>query len=205
MPRRENKNRKLVRVLDIMIMVVITILIICTILTTKWVNDIKIMTTDSLNTLNDINVQAEEIKTAVDPNEALINHYSQLLPMEYCLYVVRTAEEYEVNPKEIFAVMEKESDFDPGAISSTGDYGLMQINISNLPAINKALGTTDLLDPYQNIEAGIYWYAGIKANNHETIEQDLMVYNMGSRGASRQWEKGVYSTDYRQDVIDLMQ
>jgi len=151
MKRNRNNEKRLEQILNIMIVIVLAVLITCTILTTRWVSDLKIMATDSLNTLNEINVQVEEIKAQqqeTDPNEALINHYSQLMPMEYCLYTVRTAEAYGVDPKEIFAMIEKESDFDPGAVSTTGDYGLMQINKSNLPAIEKTFGEVNLLDPY---------------------------------------------------------
>ena len=199
------QNRRLERMLHIAILIFFAILMTCTILTTRWVSELKTMTTDSLNVANEINVTVEELKYS-EPNTAedLIVYYSEFMPVEYCIFTVNTAEEYNVDPREIFAMIERESSFNPDAISSTGDYGLMQINKSNLPYLKESLGTTNLLDPYQNIEAGIYWYSGIKANNHGSIEKDLMVYNMGSRGASRQWDKGIYSTNYSKDIVEKM-
>src|SRR5665647_1948633 len=173
MKRNRNNEKILEKILIITIVAFFTILITCTILTTRWVNDLKVMTTDELNVVNEINVAVEEIKySEVSSNEELLVYYSDVMPVEYSIFILNTCEKYAVDPKEIFAIIKKESNFDTQAISSTGDYGLMQINKSNLPALNKALGTTDLLDPYQNIEAGVYWYAGIKANNHATVEQD---------------------------------
>jgi len=197
------QNKKLERLLILTVAIVFVILIVCTALTTKWVNDIKVMTADELNVVNEINVGIEEIKYSdVGSDEELLIYYSDAMPVEYSIFTLNTCEKYGVDPREVFAIIEKESGFDTQAVSSTGDYGLMQINISNLPKLQEELGTTDLLDPYQNIEAGVYWYSGIKANNHGSIEKDLMVYNMGSRGAKRQWDAGVISTEYSRDVVE---
>src|SRR5665648_154792 len=196
--------KRLQTALSITIVLVLAILFTCTVMTTKMVSDLKVMTTDELNVINEINVGVEEIKySEVTSNEELLVYYSDVMPVEYSVFVLNTCAQYGVNPAEIFAIIEKESGFDAQAISSTGDYGLMQINKSNLPNLHEVLGTTDLLDPYQNIEAGVYWYAGIKANNHGSIEKDLMVYNMGSRGAMRDWENGIYSTGYSRAVVNL--
>lgn len=201
------RDDRMLKVFNIMVVLFFVLLLTCTAITTIFALQIKTMVTDSLNVLNDINVYTGEIREQTvieDPNEDLISYYSQYMPLEYCLHIIRTCEQYDVDPREIFALIEKESGFDPGAVSGTADYGLMQLNQSNLTALQAAFGDIDLLDPYQNIEAGIYWYAGIKAQGHGSIEKDLMVYNMGSRGAERQWDQGIYSTDYSRGVLDVM-
>lgn len=202
-----NRDDRMIRILNFMIITTMIILLTCTTLTTIFAMQTKEMVNDGMNVLNEINVYTEEIREQTvieDPNEELISHYSQYMPFEYCLHIIRTSEQYDIDPREIFAIIEKESGFDPKAKSVTKDHGLMQLNLSNLPALEAAFGGMDLMDPYQNIEAGIYWYAGIKGNNHGSIEKDLMVYNLGSRGAEREWAKGIYSTKYSRDVMDLM-
>lgn len=202
-----NKDDRMLKVFNFMVVLFFALLLTCTAITTIFAMQIKTMVTDSLNVLNDINVYNDEIREQTvieDPNQDLISYYSQYMPLEYCLHIIRTCERYDVDPREIFAIMEMESGFDPEAVSGTADYGLMQLNRSNIPALKAAFGDIDLLDPYQNIEAGVYWYAGIKAQGHGNIEKDLMVYNMGSRGAERKWNQGIYSTDYSRGVLDAM-
>jgi|GEM_PF-3528609 len=201
------RDDRMLKVFNFMVVLFFALLLTCTAITTIFALQIKTMVNDSLDVLNDINVYTDEIreqKVIEDPNEELISYYSQYMPVEYCLHIIRTCEQYDVDPREIFALIEKESGFDPGAVSNTADYGLMQLNQSNLTALQAAFGDIDLLDPYQNIEAGIYWYAGIKAQGHGSIEKDLMVYNMGSRGAEKKWDQGIYSTDYSRGVLDVM-
>ena len=96
------------------------------------------------------------------------------------------------------AVAEVETDFDPYAVSSTGDHGLMQIN-----RINHEWLTEVGLDPLTqkgNIEAGIY----ILADNLEaygSVERALMAYNCGDAGAQRLWDAGTYETEYSRKVM----
>jgi len=159
---------------------------------------------DILNTQSEIMLTLERKDfSAVPNNESLVVEYADRLGIEISSYVVDTSERYGVDPKLVFAIIEVESNFDPNVIS-LGNYGLMQINSSNLSALHAALGTTNLLDAKQNIEAGIYWLSGIQANNHGSIEKDLMVYNTGSRGAIREWNKGVITSEYAELVKEKM-
>lgn len=111
-----------------------------------------------------------------------------------CLYDID--EHYEL----IFAVMQKESSFNPDAISSTNDYGLMQINISNHSSLSQRLGITDFLDPYQNVHAGIYMLANA-LHKYGSVSDALMAYNMGGNGASKLWAQGIHSTSYSETVL----
>lgn len=62
------------------------------------------------------------------------------------------ADHYEL----VLAMMWQESNFTPGTISKTNDYGIMQINACNHEWLRDMLGTTDFLDASQNIDAGTY-------------------------------------------------
>lgn len=80
-------------------------------------------------------------------------------------------------------------------VSSTNDYGYMQINACNHRWLADELGITDFLDGRQNIEAGVYIIQGLY-HKYEDIGKALMAYNCGEGGAANLWAQGVYSTQY---------
>lgn len=103
----------------------------------------------------------------------------------------------------VLAVMWAESDFDPYAIGGTNNYGLMQINGDNLPWLQENLGIYDLLDPYQNIEAGVYYLAKYLIKYHDMVAA-LMCYNCGEYGAISLWELDIHNTTYCNWVLSLL-
>ncbi len=107
-------------------------------------------------------------------------------------------EEYEVPYALALAIAEVETHFDPDAVSSTGDYGLMQINKSNHEWLLE-IG----LDPMThagNIEAGVYIISQ-HLQAYGEPELALMAYNCGPTGARRLWDAGTYQTDYTRKVM----
>ena len=103
----------------------------------------------------------------------------------------------------LMAIMKVESDYDPNALSKTGDKGLMQINKRNESWLKEEVGTEDLFDPFDNIHAGAYILAGL-FDKYEDANKVLMAYNMGEAGAKKLWDKGVYETKYTRKVIAEM-
>lgn len=101
----------------------------------------------------------------------------------------------------ILALMWQESNFKTNVISSTNDYGLMQINKVNHKWLSKELGITDFLDPYQNIDAGTY-IIGSLLLKYDDPHKALMAYNFGEAAARRHWERGTYSSSYSRDIED---
>ena len=84
-------------------------------------------------------------------------------------------------------------------ISATNDYGLMQINACNVSWLTDELGVTDLFDPAQNIESGVYILSGYL--KRYSLADALMAYNCGEGGAKRLWKQGVHSTHYTKKVL----
>lgn len=98
----------------------------------------------------------------------------------------------------VLALMWRESDFKADAVSSTNDYGLMQINAVHF---TDDFDVTDALDPRANIEYGVYTLSCL----YEDIVDDnmvLMSYNMGRCGATELWEQGTYASNYSLDILD---
>ena len=115
-------------------------------------------------------------------------------------YTYHLCRQYGVEFELVMAIMFTESNFDPYAVSSTGDYGLMQINEINFAELSDKLGITDFTDPYQSIRSGIY-ILGQLASKYTDNARVLMAYNMGDYGSSVLWEQGVHSTEYTDKVI----
>jgi soluble lytic murein transglycosylase-like protein len=101
----------------------------------------------------------------------------------------------------LMALMEQESMYESDTISSTGDYGLMQINRCNHEWLSEELGITDFLDPYQNVMAGTYELHRLFEKYGDT-NKVLMAYNMGEGGARRLWNQGIYETEYTRSIAE---
>lgn len=99
----------------------------------------------------------------------------------------------------VYAQIQYESQFDPTAISSTNDYGLMQINVCNHEWLRNTLGVEDFLDPYDNVHCGIYMLSSL-LHKYDIVDA-LMAYNLGERGASKLWQRGIHSTTYTEQVM----
>ena len=129
------------------------------------------------------------------------NGYNSYLDNCYQDYLYEMCIKYEVEEYYplFLAQMYHESTFRTNVISKTNDYGLMQINVINHQWLGKKLGDDDFLDPYTNIEAGIYMMSSF-LHKYNDVEKALVCYNMGE-GAVK---KGTYSTTYSRGVLEDM-
>jgi soluble lytic murein transglycosylase-like protein len=116
-------------------------------------------------------------------------------------YVRTVSNEYGVPFELVMAVMYVESGFDPSAISSHGDYGLMQVSSVNHGWLSAELGITDFLDPYQNVTAGVHILAQKIRESNGEFTTALMKYNRGDAVALEQMANGIFSTDYTDKVL----
>mgnify|MGYP004720393661 FL=1 len=116
------------------------------------------------------------------------------LPDDLQQYIHNLCEKYDISYAMVIAMIDVESGFNSKAVSSTNDYGLMQIN-----AINHK-ENTDYLDPYDNVEQGI---KALHRLTGEYNEADLvaMRWNCGETGARKLWEQGIYSTEYSRKIL----
>lgn len=126
--------------------------------------------------------------------------YDVPMPDELQAYLYRVCEEDRVPYELAIALIGNESDYRPDVISKTNDYGLMQVNRCNHEWLSEELGVEDFLDPEENIRAGVYILSGL-FEKYEDPHMVLMAYNMGEGGAKKQWDKGVYQSEYSRRVI----
>lgn len=143
-------------------------------------------------------VTSEEI-TDVPTTEKVENIYYDC-PLSHDLqdYIRELCNENGIPMSLVIAMIDVESSFNPDAISSTDDYGLMQINKCNHGWLREQYGITDVLDPYQNVRGGIII---LSQHYNGNLSNALMSYNLGAGGASELWNEGVYSTSYSRKVI----
>lgn len=145
-----------------------------------------------------------EIKTQrVEPKKVEIlktqTYYNVPLDMDLQDYIRQECIDAGLDMKLVLAIMKVESNFNPELISCTDDFGLMQVNKVNFEEVERELGLTNMLDPYQGAKAGIFLLSKLKWNESE--HQMLMAYNIGVAGAQKLWEQGIYETDYSKKVL----
>lgn len=121
----------------------------------------------------------------------LLSYELQEVMQDYC-------EEYNVPYALALAIAEVETHFNPDAVSSTKDYGLMQINKGNHGWLLD-LGI-DPLTHDGNIHAGIYMISQ-HLQKYGEPELALMAYNNGPSGARKLWDAGTYQTRYTRKVM----
>lgn len=116
-------------------------------------------------------------------------------------FIYYTAKAYNIDFYFLMAVISVESNYNPTMIGQNS-FGLMQIHKVNHDWLTEKLNTSDYLDPYQNVLAGTYIFAGLFEKYGGNPSEVLMAYNMGEHGASKLWDKGVYETAYTRMVYE---
>ncbi|NLS04677.1 lytic transglycosylase domain-containing protein [Rhizobium sp. P32RR-XVIII] len=99
--------------------------------------------------------------------------------LKYSILIVKYAKEYDVPVELARAVVRVESNFDPDALGSAGEVGLMQIK----PATARMMGYTgtkkDLFDPETNIKYGMKYLAGAHELGGGETCGTILKYNAG--------------------------
>lgn len=128
------------------------------------------------------------------------------VPLSHSLqrYIYEICADENVPVSLVMAMIQHESDFNPEEVSSTDDYGLMQINIVNHSVLEEQYKTADLTNPYQNVFCGIKMI-GAYISQYGDYSKALMAYNMGEYGAKKAWANGIESTSYSKSILALMQ
>lgn len=115
-------------------------------------------------------------------------------PLHYSEYVRVHAREHGLDPALMAAVIYQESKFRPGAKSSSGAIGLMQLTPSTAHGIairtgGNAFRTSDLYDPEINIRYGA-WYLHNLFVKYRSERLVLAAYNAGQGNVDRWRARG---------------
>lgn len=136
-----------------------------------------------------------------ESSKPTVEYFDVPLSKELQDYIYSVCDTYNVPCELVYGMIEVESGFRADVVSATDDYGLMQINICNHEWLCEELNIVNLLDPEQNILAGVYIISSHLEVTDGDIPLALMRYNCGATGAKRLWEQGIYSTSYTEKVM----
>ena len=160
-----------------------------------------------LETTNDSDIIEEAEENKIEDSLPAIArsgnyiYYDIPLSNELQEYTEDVCREYNIDEKLVFAIMGRESAYQPDVISDTNDYGLMQINICNHEWMSEKLGITDFLDPKSSILAGVYMLYTVR-QYCETETQMIMCYKSGVNGARALWNQGIHSISYTDQIFE---
>jgi soluble lytic murein transglycosylase-like protein len=113
-------------------------------------------------------------------------------PRPYATEIAAAASGSPVDLNLVWAVMKKESNFKPGAVSSAGATGLMQLMPGTaewLAELNGMDAANDLTDPEANIRLGVLYLARLgEMFGTDNIRAIIHAYN-GGDGNYRRWQR----------------
>lgn len=95
--------------------------------------------------------------------------------------VLQVAQEVDVSPQLLHAVIAVESAYDPRAVSPKGAKGLMQL----MPATAQRFGVRDPFDPHDNVRGGARYLKALLAQFDGNLQLTLAAYNAGENAVVR--------------------
>src|ERR1700688_1765353 len=95
--------------------------------------------------------------------------------------VREAAERHNVDPALVRAVIETESNWNPGAYSRKGAIGLMQL----IPTTAQRFGANDAFNPKQNVDAGVRYLKTLLERYNGNLDLALAAYNAGEGAVDR--------------------
>lgn len=115
--------------------------------------------------------------------------------------VEKSADEHQVDPKLVHAIIQVESGYNSRAVSRKGAEGLMQL----IPATAERYGVQNTFNPKQNIEGGVTYLRYLLDLFKGNIPLTLAAYNAGENAVIKKGGIPPYTetVDYVQRVTDL--
>lgn len=148
-------------------------------------------------TAQETTTQETTTETPTTAAEPVLTYYPIKLSHEWQDVIRGITEAYNVPVEIVYGVMYKESRYD--FLAENGDnIGIMQVNTINLAEL-QTIGVTELNDPLQNIEAGVYLLSKYY-NKYGDWNKALVCYNCGEAGAA-----GIMANGYSRAVIQYAQ
>jgi len=129
-----------------------------------------------------------------------------LAELPYGQAMSRVSERQGIDGLLVAAIVETESQFEPGAVSRRGAIGLMQVR----PATGRAFGTDgveNLEDPATNLEVGSRYLRSLLEDYNGDLRLTLAAYNAGPRAVARYGGIPPYAEtrSYVRKVLNLYQ
>lgn len=100
---------------------------------------------------------------------------------EYEALIRATADRYRLHPELLHAVVLTESAYNPGAVSSAGAVGLMQL----MPDTARRYGVRNVWDPTENVKGGASYLRDLLDMFNNDLRLALAAYNAGEGAVMR--------------------
>ena len=113
--------------------------------------------------------------------------------------VREAAERHRIDPALVRAVIETESNWNTGAVSRKGAFGLMQL----IPTTAQRFGVSDAFNPQQNVDAGVRYLKSLLERYNGNLDLALAAYNAGEGAVDR--AHGVPSITETRNYIQKVQ
>jgi soluble lytic murein transglycosylase len=158
------------------------------------------------------------VQTGVAPEEMarfIFKRTRELLPVPFkgrsvkiAEALIESANRYQMDPVFLMAVIAQESKFNPNALGSHGEIGLMQLKPTT--ALSVASGTSidslpdvasALKDPVQNIRFGAAYLARLRASFKHRSSLYISAYNMGAARVRMRLAEGIQPRIYSNAVL----
>lgn len=124
----------------------------------------------------------------------------KIYPIKYSEYVYKYAEEYDVDPIMIFAIIKAESNFNPNVVSSSNAIGLMQLMDTTAEEMARKLEIdfikgSSLYNPELNIRLGTKYFSNLMKEYNNNYLLALTAYNAGIGNVRRWIKQGIIQAD----------
>ena len=113
--------------------------------------------------------------------------------------VREAADRHRIDPALVRAVIETESNWNPGAVSAKGAMGLMQL----IPTTAIRMGVNDAFSPKQNIDAGTRYLKKLLERYNGNLDLALAAYNAGEGAVDR--ARGIPALRETRDYVQKVQ
>ncbi len=146
---------------------------------------------------------ATEAETADDDTPHYTVHTAsgaKRLADEYQDYTYEMCEKYGIAEyfDLILIQMCCESGYNPNAVGASRYYGFMQISSASFSRLESQLGLTNIREPHQNIEAGVYLMSCL-IQKYGDAQAALVCYHRGESAARR----GIRSDSYSSKIVAM--
>lgn len=126
--------------------------------------------------------------------------YKRIYKTEYSEHVYKYAEQYNVDPLMVFAIIKAESNFNPNVVSNSGAVGLMQLMDSTAEELcNKMdifyVKKVSLYNPELNIQLGTKYFSDLMKEYDGNYLLALTAYNAGKGNVKKWIEAGTIKED----------
>ena len=103
------------------------------------------------------------------------------VPAYLSAIISEAAQKHGVDPRLVAAVAQRESRFNPSAVSPVGACGVMQL----MPATARYLGVNNIFDARENVMAGARYLRTLLDTFHGDVDLTLAAYNAGPGAVQR--------------------